>query len=152
MDFDHLAAIDWQVMPAAVKQTIWAGAATIGAAWLGRLAWHTQLVRLGQRRFWSLELLWELVLATALGFVADGIAEYFGVQGKAATALSASSHWPRAKRSSACRPCRSAFFGSSFIAAARAASALSYSPRLSWTRLRPTAAAAFVLASLANSW
>lgn len=87
MDFDHVAWIDWQLMPAAVKQTIWAGAATIGAAWLGRLAWHTQLVRLGHRRFWSLELLWELVLATALGFVADGIADYLQVQGKAATAL-----------------------------------------------------------------
>lgn len=87
MDFDHVAWIDWQLMPAAVKQTIWAGAATVGAAWLGRLAWHTQLVRLGQRRFWSLELLWELVLATALGFVADGIADYFEVHGKASTAL-----------------------------------------------------------------
>ena len=84
---DDLPTLDWQTMPVAIKQTVWGSIATITAAWLGRACWHVRLVQLGQRKFWSIELLWELVLATALGLVADGIADYLDLRGKVATAL-----------------------------------------------------------------
>lgn len=85
-ELEKAVQIDWQMMSPAVKQTIWSGGATIVAAWLGRLAYHAQLVRLGQRRFWSPDLAMELLLATAIGFFADGVLDYFAIHGKASTA------------------------------------------------------------------
>lgn len=56
-------------------------------AWLGRLMWHVREVQHARRRFWSLHLVWEVITALAIGFVADGIAAHLGLAGRPATAL-----------------------------------------------------------------
>ena len=54
-------------------------AALLPAALLMRLLWHRRLVRLGRRRFWSAELLWELPTAVACAVLAGGAAEYLNL-------------------------------------------------------------------------
>lgn len=62
-------------------------AVTIFWAVVGRLLYHTRLVQLGQRRFWSVQLLWELPVALGMGFVADGMAAWLELTGRPAVAL-----------------------------------------------------------------
>ena len=71
---------DWQ-------STAWSAVATIVLAWLGRMLYHVRLVQKRERRFWSLHLVWELLTAICIGFVADGLAAYLGFTGKPAVAL-----------------------------------------------------------------
>lgn len=44
-------------------------------AGLARVLWHHRLVRLGQRRFWSRDLLWEVPTAVFSAIVGSGLAE-----------------------------------------------------------------------------
>ena len=57
-----------------------------GLAALGRLMWHVIQVQHGNRRFWSVALIWELLLALCIGYAAQGVAEYFGLMGRPAMA------------------------------------------------------------------
>lgn len=41
-----------------------------------RLLWHQRLVRKGERRFWSVDLLWEVPMAVLCAAFGSGIAEY----------------------------------------------------------------------------
>ncbi len=59
---------------------------TILLAWLGRMMWHVREVQGQRRRFFSVHLVWELLTACCIGFLADGVAEHFGLAGKPATA------------------------------------------------------------------
>lgn len=43
-----------------------------------RLLWHQRLVRKGERRFWSFDLLWEGPMAVLCGAVGNGVSEYMG--------------------------------------------------------------------------
>ena len=74
-------------IPPELKQSIYSMLITVLLAWLGRMMWHVRQVQKSLRRFWSWHLVWELMIAVSIGFVAEGVAEYFGFQGKAATAL-----------------------------------------------------------------
>ena len=51
---------------------------------IGRSLYHANLVRQGRRRFWSLTLAWELMIAVGMGVVAGGAAEYLQLTGMAA--------------------------------------------------------------------
>lgn len=44
-------------------------------AGLARVLWHHRLVRLGQRRFWSRDLVWEVPTAIFSAIVGSGVAE-----------------------------------------------------------------------------
>jgi len=60
---------------------------TLFFAWVGRMAWHVKMVRDGHRRFWTMDLVWDVFFAVALGFATSFAAEYFGVTGRPALAL-----------------------------------------------------------------
>lgn len=81
---DDIGQAIFSVSPA-VKQAINGFIGTSFLAFLGRLMWHVREVRANQRRFWSLHLLWEVLTAICIGYVADGIAEYFGFDGAVRT-------------------------------------------------------------------
>lgn len=68
------------------------GGAVVSAV-IGRLAWHTSQVRKGCRRFWSIELLWEMPLAVFMGLVGGGISEYFGLGFLGACAVASFAGW-----------------------------------------------------------
>ncbi|HIP78377.1 MAG TPA: hypothetical protein EYH07_07935 [Kiloniellaceae bacterium] len=51
---------------------------SIGAL-VGRLAYHTMQVKAGKRRFWSIDLFWELPLALFCGSVAGAIGIYLAL-------------------------------------------------------------------------
>ncbi|WP_085595922.1 phage holin family protein [Thalassospira sp. MCCC 1A01428] len=63
----------------------WGGA--LGIAMIARLLWHQRLVRLGQRRFWSWELLWEVPTAAFSAIVGAGIAAYLSLDGDQSLAV-----------------------------------------------------------------
>lgn len=75
----------FEYLPPEIKQAIYSMASVTGLAWLGRMLWHVRQVQKAQRRFWSWHLLWELLIALSFGLAADGVAEFFGFTGKAAT-------------------------------------------------------------------
>lgn len=70
-----------------LQQAAWGAAFTWLLAMLGRLLWHVQEVQKKRRSFFSWHLMWELMTALAIGFVADGVAEYFDLSGKVAVAV-----------------------------------------------------------------
>lgn len=57
----------------------------IGITWLlallGRVAWHVQQVKAGNRGFWSIALLWEVPLAMFCGIAGAGAGDYLGLVG-----------------------------------------------------------------------
>ena len=79
--------MDQGSLPPDLRQAMWSAAFTVLLAYLGRIMWHVRQVQKNTRRFLSWHLLWELLTALAIGFVADGIAEYCNIHGRAATAL-----------------------------------------------------------------
>ena len=75
---------DW--IPAPLRDAAASAGLTIVLAWLGRMMWHVRQVQLGDRPFFGRELWLELPMAVCIAFVADGVAEYFGLHGKPAMA------------------------------------------------------------------
>ena len=75
------------LLPPDLQHSAWSAIATIVLAWLGRLMYHVRKVQRGERKFFSLHLIWELATAVCIGFVADGIASYLGLSGKPAMAM-----------------------------------------------------------------
>jgi hypothetical protein len=59
-------------------QSMFGGATTtiIGAT-IGRLMWHTSEVKRKNRRFISLDLIWELPVAFGMGIFGEGASSYF---------------------------------------------------------------------------
>ncbi|MBF0304202.1 MAG: hypothetical protein HQL41_00940 [Alphaproteobacteria bacterium] len=69
-------------MPPDHLATIAAAAISIGWAFIGRLLYVLNLVRLGKRKsFMSMQTVWELGVAIGMGVVAGGIAEWLGLAG-----------------------------------------------------------------------
>lgn len=60
---------------------------------LARLLWHRSQVKLGRRKFFSVELIWELPMAALSGIIGGGIAEYFGLDGMVALAIVGMASW-----------------------------------------------------------
>jgi len=54
-----------------------AGVTIIGAA-LGRIMWHIGEVRKQNRKFFSIELLWEIPIALGMGFFGEAAANWMG--------------------------------------------------------------------------
>lgn len=72
--------------PPELKQAWDGGIAAMVLAWLGRMMWHVSEVQHNRRRFFSPHLLWEVFTAIAIGYIADGVASYAGLDGKPALA------------------------------------------------------------------
>lgn len=70
----------------------WGGGAllTIASGFLGRLMWHVQEVRKLRRRFFGLELLWELPTAVGMALIGEGVAAWLGFGQPVSTAIIAS--------------------------------------------------------------
>ncbi|WP_165792381.1 phage holin family protein [Thalassospira lohafexi] len=65
----------------------------VGFAVLVRMLWHQRLVRLGQRRFWSWDLVWEIPMAVMCAAVGSGVASYFALEGSQAVACIGICSW-----------------------------------------------------------
>lgn len=79
--------MDRPQIPSEIAQALWSFVATWALAFLGRLGWHVQEVTAQRRRFWSWQLLWEVLTALSMGYVAEGVADYLGLSGKQAIAV-----------------------------------------------------------------
>jgi hypothetical protein len=63
------------------------GITTLIGAFAGRLMWHSGEVRMGRRRFFGRELLWEIPVAVGMAMIGDGIATYLGLDQPVSTGL-----------------------------------------------------------------
>jgi hypothetical protein len=68
--------------------SLFGGALTtlIGAV-TGRLMYHSGEVKLGRRRFFGKELLWEIPVAIGMAIIGEGIASYLGLGQPVSTGL-----------------------------------------------------------------
>ncbi|SNT42700.1 LydA holin phage, holin superfamily III [[Luteovulum] sphaeroides subsp. megalophilum] len=67
---------------------LWGGAiATLIAAAMGRLMYHTGEVRARRRAFFGRELLWEIPALVAMAFVGEALSSYLSLDGRAAMGL-----------------------------------------------------------------
>ena len=76
----------FEKLPPDLQQIIGAAPFLIPAS-LSRLLWHHRLVRRGQRRFWSWELVWEIPTAGLCAIVGGGLASYLGLDSLATHAV-----------------------------------------------------------------
>ena len=60
---------------------------TFIGAFVGRLMYHSGEVKLGRRRFFGKELLWEIPVAVGMAIIGDGIASYLGLGQPVSTGL-----------------------------------------------------------------
>jgi len=51
----------------------------VPTAALARFLYHHRLVRLGHRRFWSIDLVWEMPTAAFSAVIGGGLASYFAL-------------------------------------------------------------------------
>lgn len=52
---------------------------TLIGAFTGRLMWHSGEVKLGNRRFFGKELLWEIPVAVGMALIGDAAANHMGL-------------------------------------------------------------------------
>ena len=52
---------------------------TLIGAFTGRLMWHSGEVKLGRRKFFGKELLWEIPVAVGMALIGDAAARYIGL-------------------------------------------------------------------------
>ena len=52
---------------------------TLIGAFTGRLMWHSGEVKLGRRKFFGKELLWEIPVAVGMALIGDAAANYIGL-------------------------------------------------------------------------
>ncbi|WP_114110605.1 phage holin family protein [Thalassospira xiamenensis] len=76
-----------------VVDLIKANGLLVSFAVLVRMLWHQRLVRLGQRRFWSWDLLWEIPMAVMCAGVGSGVASYFNLEGSQTVACIGVCSW-----------------------------------------------------------
>ena len=60
---------------------------TLIGAFTGRLMYHSGEVKLGKRRFFGKELLWEIPVAIGMAIIGEGIARYFELGQPVSTGL-----------------------------------------------------------------
>ncbi len=66
----------------------WGGAmATLLAAFLGRLMYHTSEVRARRRAFFGREMLWEIPVAVGMAVIGEGLSHYLGLESPVSTGL-----------------------------------------------------------------
>ena len=61
---------------------------TLIGAFTGRLMWHSGEVKLGNRRFFGKELLWEIPVAVGMALIGEAAARYIGLSQPVSTGLS----------------------------------------------------------------
>ncbi len=52
---------------------------TLIGAFTGRLMWHSGEVKLGRRRFFGKELLWEIPVAIGMAIIGEAVSSYLGL-------------------------------------------------------------------------
>ena len=70
-----------------MQQVVFALAGLLPTAMLARFLWHHRLVRMGQRRFWSRDLVWEVPTAGLCAVLGGGLASYLGLDPMASHAV-----------------------------------------------------------------
>lgn len=60
---------------------------TLIGAFTGRLMWHSGEVRLGKRKFFGKELLWEIPVAVGMALIGEAAASYMGLGQPVSTGL-----------------------------------------------------------------
>jgi len=73
-------------LPPELAQALVSAASTFGLALIGRLVWHARMAQRSERQFFSKYLLYELIIALGIGYVAEGVVTYLGLEGKVALA------------------------------------------------------------------
>ncbi|ULB10745.1 phage holin family protein [Cereibacter azotoformans] len=67
---------------------LWGGAvATLIAAFVGRLMYHTSEVRAHRRPFFGWELLWEIPVAVGMAVIGEALSRYLGLDSPVSTGL-----------------------------------------------------------------
>lgn len=74
-------------LPPAIREMLGSVGAVVGFSVMGRMMHHVLEVQAGRRRFWSLDLIWEIPIAIALGFIGDGFGAWLELPQKPALAL-----------------------------------------------------------------
>ena len=77
----------FEKLSAEVQQVVLALSGLFPTALLARFLWHRRLVRMGHRRFWSRELIWEVPTAGLCAVMGGGLASYFGLDPMASHAV-----------------------------------------------------------------
>lgn len=80
-------------LPPEAQQAIIAMIGLLPTALLARFLWHRRLVALGRRRFWSIDLLWEIPTAALCAIVGGGLASWLGLDTMAANAVVGIAAW-----------------------------------------------------------
>lgn len=88
-DLIHSAAQVW----GAIRDAVIGIALVLPSALIGRLLWHRRMARIGKRRFWSRDLLWELPMAVFCAVLGGGAAELLAVSGMAEHAVVGAVAW-----------------------------------------------------------
>lgn len=60
---------------------------TLVGAFTGRLMWHSGEVKLGKRKFFGKELLWEIPVAIGMAIIGEAAASYLGLTQPVSTGL-----------------------------------------------------------------
>lgn len=60
---------------------------TLVGAFTGRLMWHSGEVKLGKRKFFGKELLWEIPVAIGMAIIGEAAASYLGITQPVSTGL-----------------------------------------------------------------
>lgn len=77
----------WAHIPDPLRQTVVSVFSIFILSWIGRMMWHVSEVQKQNRRFWSLHLVWEVMVAVGMAFIADGVAHWLNLSGKPALAV-----------------------------------------------------------------
>ena len=71
-----------------ILNSVFGGAlTTLIGAFTGRLMYHSGEVKLGKRRFFGKELLWEIPVAVGMALIGEAAASYLGLGQPASTGL-----------------------------------------------------------------
>jgi hypothetical protein len=80
-------------LPPEVQQAMMGAGGLLPTALLARLLYHQHLVRKGERKFWSIELVWEAPTAIFCAVVGGGLASYFHLDPMATHAVIGVTGW-----------------------------------------------------------
>ncbi len=80
-------------LPPEVQQAIIGILGLMPTAMLARFLWHRRLVTLGRRKFWSIDLLWEIPTAMLSAVVGGGLASWWGMDSMASNAVVGVTAW-----------------------------------------------------------
>ena len=67
---------------------LWGGmATTLLSAGIGRLMWHSGEVKMGNRRFFGKELIWEIPVAFGMAIIGEAVSSYLMLEQPASTGV-----------------------------------------------------------------